>query len=81
MRLVPTLALLGCALLLAACDPPPQSKPLDEATVEQPAPDAEGKPAPEGAEKYSPMGKAKRVEGQVMDAKEKQDQDIDKGAN
>jgi hypothetical protein len=81
MRIVRSLALLGCALSLAACDPPPQSKPLDESTAEQPAPDAQAKPEPEGADKYSPMGKANRVEEKVMDAKDKQDQDIDKGAN
>jgi len=80
MRLVPALALLGSALLLAACDPPPQSKPLDESTAEQPA-DAQGQPAPEGADKYSPMAKAKHVEVDVMDAKQQQDKEIDKGAN
>jgi hypothetical protein len=81
MRIVPAIAIVGCALLLGACDPPPPSKPLDESTADRATPDAQGQPAPEGANKYAPMAKAKRVEGQVLDAKDKQDQDIDKGAN
>jgi len=67
-----------CSLALAGCDPPPHSKPLDESANAQatPAPDQEL----EGKQKYDPMAKAKRVEGQVMDAKEDQDKKIDDGA-
>ena len=69
-----------CSLALAGCDPPPQSKPLDESANAAPATDAHGRPEPEGAAKYSPIAKAQRAEEQVMDAKEKQDKEIDDGA-
>jgi hypothetical protein len=74
------LLLAVAALWLAGCDPPPQSKPLDEsgndtaAASDQP-PDKEA--ALEGAQKYAPMAKAKRVEGKVLDQKDQQDAQID----
>jgi hypothetical protein len=67
-----------CSLALAGCDPPPYSKPLDESANAQPAPEP-GQEL-EGKQKYDPMAKAKRVEDQVMDAKEQQDKQIDEGA-
>ena len=72
-------ALLLTVALLTACGmPPPQPAPKSNAPAQdQSADQAE----PEGAAKYSPMARAKAVEGDVMDAKQKQDQDIEKGAN
>jgi hypothetical protein len=70
---------LFVAASIAGCGmPPPQPAPKSAtASQDQNADQAE----PEGAAKYSPMARAKAVEGDVMDAKQKQDQDIEKGAN
>jgi hypothetical protein len=68
------------ALLLAGCDPPPQSKPLDESGNDQAAAAADAQ-QPSGAQKYDPMAKAKRVEPQVLDQKDQQDKQIDAQSN
>ena len=73
MRTVLFTALAG--LLLAGCDPPPPSKPLDESANEQPT--AAQANEPSGAQKYDPMEKAKRVQPQVLDQKDQQDKQID----
>ena len=65
------------AFLLAGCDPPPKSKPLDES---QNPPEAVDQ-GPSGAMKYDPVQKAKRVEGQVLDQKDQQDKQIDQETN
>ena len=66
--------ILGFAFLLAGCDPPPPSKPLDESQN----PPSQADSGPSGAMKYDPVQKAKRVEDQVMDQKEQQDREIEK---
>jgi hypothetical protein len=65
--------ILGCAFLLAGCDPPPPSKPLDESQN----PPEQVDTGPSGAAKYAPIEKAKRVEAQVLDQKDQQDKQID----
>lgn len=77
MRRIPVLLTLA---LLSGCGmppPPPAPKSAQPAAPDQGAEQAE----PEGAAKYSPMARAKAVEGDVMDAKQKQDQEIEKDAN
>ena len=79
---MPRALLVACvaaclALLLAGCDPPPPSKPLDESQN----PPSQADSGPSGAQKYDPVEKAKRVEDQVMDQKAQQDQQIDQEAN
>jgi len=76
------LTLVLCVLLLSACNmrPPPQ-----KAKPAEPQQDSSSSSSTEPAEltaeqKYSPMGKAHRVEDQVMDAKEKNDQELEQGA-
>ena len=72
------------ALWLAGCDPPPQSKPLDESGNSQAASanDPKDKDATlSGAQKYDPIAKARRVEPQVLDQKDQQDTQIDKQSN
>ena len=65
------------AFLLAGCDPPPPSKPLDESQN----PPSQADQGPSGAMKYDPVEKAKRTEDQVLDQKAQQDKQIDEQTN